>query len=127
MTLLTNDVWTKIAIGSQLVSILTNSIRNIEHERYWNNVVLARERYERPSSFRLHVGGIDDRELAGGEPLGGDEVQDLEGVFGRSLIVLVVRNQRAAGVGGDNFRRFKVLRRKRRLTTAGWTDEDDEG
>ena len=52
----------------------------------WN----ARQLDQRLARLRLHVGGVDDRQAAGGQTLGGDEVQRLEGVAGRRLVVLVV-------------------------------------
>ncbi len=65
--------------------------------------------------------------LPRGEPLGGDEVQHLEGVVGRGLVVLVVATQAAAGVGRQHLGRLEVLPRERGLARAAGPIEDDEG
>ena len=111
--LLANYMWTEIAIRAFLISILTDSIGKIQHESDWQNVVLTSERDERPSRFRLHIGGVDDGESACRKPFRCDEVQHLEGVFRCCLVVLVVRDKAAAKVRGDNFRWFEVPRGKR--------------
>lgn len=124
LTLLPDDVLSEISIRSLFVSILANSLTEIENDGNWNHVVLACECDERLARLGLDVSGVDYCQFAGRETFGGDEVQDFEGVFGGRLVVLVVRNEPAAEVGGDDFGWFEVCGGKRRLTTAGRTDED---
>ena len=56
----------------------------------------------------LHVGGVDDGEPAGRQPLAGDEVQHLERGRRGGLVVLVVGDQAAAEVAGDHLGRPEV-------------------
>ena len=50
----------------------------------------ARQGRQRLSRFRLHVGGVDDCQLAGGQPLAHNKMQDFKGIVGRCLIILVI-------------------------------------
>ncbi len=43
--------------------------------------MLVRQREQLLAAVLLHVCRVDDGEPAGGEPLGRDEVQDIEGVL----------------------------------------------
>src|SRR3712207_8176787 len=51
-------------------------------------VVPPRQLDERLAGLGLDVGGVHDRQPPQGEPLGGDEVQELEGVVRDRLVVL---------------------------------------
>ena len=59
--------------------------------------------------------------------LAGDEVQDLEGLVGDGLVVLVVADHRAAGVGREDLGRQEVLAGEGALARAAGADQDDEG
>jgi hypothetical protein len=89
-------------------------------------VVLARQRHERPAGRGLHVGRIDHGHPSRHEALARDEVQDLEGVVGRRLVVLVVGDQATADVGRHDLGRLEVAGRERRLARARRADERDE-
>ena len=115
MTLLANHVRPEVTIRTLLIPILTDSSRKIEHESYWNDVMLTRERDEWSPRFRLHVRSVDDCKLARGETLAGDEVQYFERVFGCGLIVLIIRHECAAKIRRNYFRRLEVIQSKRRL------------
>ena len=80
-------------------------------------MVLARECNEWLARLWLHVCGINHCQFAGCQTLGGNEVQDLKGIFCRRLVVVIIRNQRAAEIGGDDLSRFEVCGGKRRLAT----------
>ena len=88
--------------------------------------MFACKRDQRFARLSLHVRRIDDGQLACRQSFGRDEVQHLERVFGRRLIVLVIGNKRAAKVGRDNFGWFEVFASKRRLAAAGWADQYHE-
>ena len=89
-------------------------------------VELSRQRDQRLARLGLHVGGIDDREQAAREPLRRDEVQHLEGVTGRRLVVLVVGDQAAARVGRKHFGWLEVLAGERGLARSRGSDQHDE-
>ena len=54
---------------------------------------------------------VDDGQPAGGEPLAGDVVQDVEGVPAGRLVVLVVGDETAAEVAGEHLERARSARR----------------
>jgi hypothetical protein len=77
-------------------------------------VVPLRQLHQWFAGFRLNVGGIDDRQMSPSESLGSHEVQDLERIVRRCLIVLVVADQSTAIIGrhpsvGKKFLRANVL------------------
>ncbi len=90
-------------------------------------MVLARQIDQAFARFRLDIGGVDDGQLSGRQALAGDEVQDLERVLRRRLVVFVIGHQAAAIVRRDDFGGKEVLARKRRLAGTGRTDQQDEG
>jgi hypothetical protein len=85
-------VWPKIAIGAVTISILANSLREIENNRHWYDVIFPRQSDEGLARLDLNIGRINNGEFSRLEPLGGDKVQDLKSCVGRRLIVLIVRN-----------------------------------
>jgi len=76
--------------------------------------------------FGFYIGGVNDRETAGGQAFCGDEVQDFEGVAGGGQAILVVADERATVIGGDDFCGQKMFVRESALAGTGRTDEDDE-
>ena len=79
------------------------------------------------SCLRLDVGGVDDGEQPGVQPLADDELQHLEGRLARRLVVLVVGHQPAAMVAGDDLVRAEVLAGEGGLARAAGADQADEG
>lgn len=90
------------------VALGTGRLGHIEHDGDRQDVVGFRQRYQRFACLGLDIGGIDDHELAGFEALAGDEVQHLKGGAGGRLVVLVVRDKRAAGVRRQDLGRGEV-------------------
>jgi heat-inducible transcriptional repressor len=87
----------------------------------------ARERLEqRLAVLRAHVRRVHDRQATGGQPLGGHEVQDLEGLFRGVLRRLVVRHQAATEIRREDLGTPEVLQGKRRLAGPGRTDQHDQ-
>ena len=78
------------AIGTRLIALLTDALGKIEHDRDRKAVMRACQLDERLARLRLDVGRVDDRELHRSEALRGDEVKELERVFGGRLIVRIV-------------------------------------
>jgi hypothetical protein len=90
LALLPDYVWSKITVRSALVSILAKSLREIEYKSDRYHVILSRQSNQWLTRLHLNIGRINDSELAGLEPLGGDKVQDLESRICRCLIILIV-------------------------------------
>jgi hypothetical protein len=92
LELAADDVWSEIAVSAAAVALLADPFRQVEDERDQQHVELARQRHQRLARRRLHIGRIDHGQAAGGQALASDEVQQIEGVGGGRLVVLVVGN-----------------------------------
>jgi hypothetical protein len=121
--LIANDVRTEVAIGPGFIPLLTHSLGDVQHQRHWQAVIFPRQFDQRSSRFRLNVGGIDDRQPASRQPLARDEVQHLERVVGRGLIVLIVGHQGTTEVRGNYFGRQEVLASEAGLARSRRTDQ----
>ena len=108
-----------VALGAEL-------LRQVEHDRDRQHVVLAGQHDQLAAGFGLHVGGVDDGQPAGCQPLAGDELQHLERGRRGGLVVLVVGDQAAAEVRGDHLGRLEVRPGERRLARAGHADQHDQ-
>jgi hypothetical protein len=98
--LLDDDVGGEIAVGAGTVALVAEILIDVEDDGDGQAVVFAGEFDEGLAGFLLDVGGVDDGEATGGEALGGDKVEDFEGVRGRRLVVFVIGDKGAAEVGG---------------------------
>ena len=65
-------------------------------------MVFASQGDKRLAGLGLNVGSVNHNELPGSQALGADEMQYVKSVFGRDLIVFVVRDQGPAEVGGED-------------------------
>ncbi len=113
----------EVPVRPASVALDARLIGNVEHDGYWKHVMLARQGNQGRPGRRLHARGIDHGQPACLQPLARDEVQDLERRRRGGLVVLVVGDQAAAEVGGDDLRRTEVLAGERRLPRAGHADE----
>jgi hypothetical protein len=125
--LLANNVRSESAIRARLVAVMRDAFGHVKNNGHRQAVKFARERNQRLARLGLDVRGVHDGKFPGRETFAGDEVENLEGVGCRPLVVFVIGHERAAVVGRKNFRGFKVLARKRALAGARDADEDDEG
>jgi hypothetical protein len=113
--LIADNVRPKLSIWTKSVTVLAQALREIEDDGLGEEVELFRQSDERFASLRLHVRRIDDRKPPSCEPFSHDLVEEIEGVAGRRLIVLVIRNERPAEVRRDDFCQQKVLACERRF------------
>ena len=116
----------EVAIRPIPIAVLAETLGQVEDDRDRQEMVLAREANERSARFRLHVRRIDDGQPSTRHPLPGDVVEQLERVARRVLGVLVVGDETAAEVGGNDLGREEVRARERRLAGARRADEYDE-
>ncbi len=121
-----HDMRPELPIGSLRVPFERYPLGYIEDDGDREYVVLAGQRHQLLPRFRLHAGRVDHRQLAGGEPLGRDEVQHLERVLADRLVVLVVRDEAAAEVARDHLGAEEVLAREAGLARAAHADQYDE-
>ena len=123
--LLADDVGTEVAIVALAVAVLAEPFRQIQHDGDRQAVVTPSQFDERLAGLGLHIGGVDHRQPAQRQPLGGDVVQHFEGVVGDGLVVRVVSHHRPAGVRRQDFGGQEVLAREGALASAAGADEDD--
>src|SRR5436309_2926013 len=90
LALLAYNVRAEVPVRAVTVPVVAESFRKVEHDGDGQDVILTRQRDERLARLRLHVGRVNDCEPPGRKPLRGDEMQHLECVLCRSLIILVV-------------------------------------
>jgi len=126
LALLPHDVRAEIAFGPLLIPLLAKLLRKVEHNGNGQAMVLAGKSYERLSRFRLHVCGINHRELACRQPLRRNEVQYLERLFSCRLIILIIGYKAPAKIGRKHLGRFELLPGKRRFSAARRADQNDQ-
>ncbi|RFC52734.1 MAG: hypothetical protein DVB22_000317 [Verrucomicrobia bacterium] len=126
LRLLPDDMCAEVAVGPNLVAVLGDALGEVEHDGDGKAVKLACELHERFAGIRLDIGGIDHDELACGKPFPRDEVEHFEGVAGGGLRVLVIGDEPAAIIRGEDFGGFEVAACERAFACAGDTDEHDE-
>ena len=81
------------------VALRADALGQVEHDRHRQHVVLAGQRDQLLAGIGLHVGGVDDGQPAGGQPLARRcSRSSVERVRGGGLVVLVVGDQAAAEV-----------------------------
>ena len=114
-------------VGAGRVALGAHLLGHVEHDGDGQHVVLLGQVDQLAAGVRLHAGRVDDGAAAGGQALARDVVQDVEGVLGGALVVLVVGDQAAAEVGGDDLGRLEVPAGEGGLAGAGGADEHDEG
>lgn len=125
-TLAADDVRPELPGRATGVTVVTEPLGNIEHDRDGKDVLLPSELHEGPARLRIDVRRVHDRQAAAGEALGGDVMEEVKGVARSVLAVLIIGNDAAASVGGDNLRGLEVPARKGGLAGAGGSDEGDE-
>lgn len=99
----------------------------VEDDRDGQHIVLPGQLHQLAAALRLDVGGVDDGQPSRGQALARDVVKDVEGVPAGALVVLVVGDESAAEVRGDDLGRFEVSAGEGGLARATRPDEDDEG
>ncbi len=122
--LLTQDMTSERTVRAGRVTRDAGRLGNIEDDRHGEHVMPPGQLDERLARARLDIGGIGDREPAGGQPLARDEMQHLEGVAGGRLVILVVADQPAAEIRRDHLGGKEVPRGERRLAGPGDADQD---
>ena len=124
--LVADDVRPEVAIAPVGVSVAAEALREVEHHRHWNHVILAGEAQQAPPGVPLNIGGVHDNQLAKRQALAGDEVEDFKRSGRDRLVVLVVGDKRAARIRRQDFGRLEVFSRKRRFAASGGPDEHDK-
>src|SRR5215471_9011218 len=122
-----NHARRKVPIRPATVALSADFLREIENDGRREEIVVARELYERLAGLRLNVGGVHDREASRAEALASDVLEHAESRGGRSEVVLVVGNQTPAEIGRQHLGAPEVLRGKGRLARTRRADEHDKG
>ena len=125
--LLPDDVRPEVPVFPAAVPLFADLLRQVEDQGHRQAVVFPGKLDERLAGLGLDIGGVDDGQLAQGQPLSGDEVQDLECLVRDRLVVLVVADHAPAGIGRQHLGGQEVLAGEGALARAAGADEDDEG
>jgi hypothetical protein len=124
--LLAHDVGSEGAVRPVLVPLAADLLGQVEHDGDGERVKLPRQGDERLAGLGLHVCGIDHREQSAGEPLPGDEVEQVEGIARGRLVVVVVRHEAATRIRRHDLGRLEVFAGECGFAGAGRADEHDE-
>jgi hypothetical protein len=115
LVLSSDDVGGDLPIGAAGGSLDAEVDWQIEDDGHALDLVLLRTVHYMSTGERIDVGGVDHRQPTLREPFADDEVQDVEGVRSRVLIVLVVGYQPAAYVARQYLIAGEVTVSKARL------------
>ncbi len=124
LSLAANHVRAEITVRSRAVALLAQLHRNIENNCNRQNIMLTRQGNQRLTRLRLHIGRVDNREPAGGETFGRDEMEHIKCVSGSRLVVFVVGNQGATAIRRQHLGRLEMCAAKARLAGAGDANQD---
>ncbi len=124
--LVADDVGTKLPVRPISVPFLTDLFGQVKNNGHRQAVIMPGQLHQRLASLGLDVGGVDHREPTQGEPLAGDEPEQLERLVRDGLVVLIVADHPSAGIRRENLRRLEVPAREGALARAAGTDQDDE-
>ena len=113
----------EIPVRAGRIAVQTHPLRHVEHDRDRQHVVLAGQRDELLARLRLHVGGVDDGQSAGGQPQARNVFEQLERQRSCRLVILVVGHQPAAEVAGNHLGRAKMGAAERRLARPADADQ----
>ena len=124
--LLPDDVRTEVPVFPAPISLLADLFGQVEDQCDRKAMVLSAKLDEQLAGFGLNVRGIDDRQTAEGQPLSGDEVQNLECVIRRRLGILIVADHPPARIGGQHLSGQEMFAGEGALARATGADQDDE-
>jgi hypothetical protein len=92
LRLIADHMRAEVSVRPGTIPLLAKLLREVEDKGNWQNVELASKSNQWLARVRLHIGGVDGRKPPQGQPLAGNEVKNLEGIAGDSLVVLAVGN-----------------------------------
>ncbi len=108
-----NDLRPELSVWTKRVAILTHALREVEDNRLCEEMKLLCQRDQRLPCLWLDIGCVDYRQTTTSEPLAHDLMQQVEGISGCRLVVLIIGYKRTTEVRGDDLCRQEVLSAKR--------------
>ncbi len=124
--LLAHHVRAEGTVRAVAVALPADLLRDVEHDGDGKHVELARDRHQGLARLGLHIRGVDHGEQPAGQALSHDEVQELERITRRGLVVLVIGDQATACIGRHDLGGSEVLAREGGLARARRTDQHHE-
>ena len=121
-----DHVRSKAPVRARFVPLAADLLGQIEDDRHWQAMVLSRQLHQGPACIGLHVGGVDDGQSPRRKAFGRDELQHLKGGSRGGLVVLIVRHQPAAEIGGDHLGGQEMLPGKGGLPGTRRADQNDQ-
>ena len=125
--LLPDDVRPEAAILSATIPIFADPLGQVEHQGDRKAVIFPGELHQRFASFGLDVGGVHDGQMSQAQPFSCDEMQQLERLVRRCLVVLLIADHPPASIRRKDLRGPEVLAGEGALARATRADEDHEG
>ncbi len=126
LRLLAHHVDAELTVRPVAIALVTKRRGQVEDDGHRQHVVLAGEPHDGLARFALNVGRVDHGQAARLEPLAGDVMQHIECIGGGALVVLVVGDEPATVVRGEDLRGLEVLLCKRALAASRRADERNQ-
>ena len=98
-----------MTVGPPFVPAPTDRLRQVEHDRNREDVILARKLDQMFPGKRLHVGRVDHRHLLRGQTFGCYKMECFERIVRSILTVFVIGNQTSEKIGGQHLGRQEVV------------------
>ena len=124
--LVADDVRAELAVGAQLVALMRDLLARVDDDGDGHRMVALGQPDQLRAVLLAHVGRVDDDQPAALQARLGDIMDELEGVVGRVVAVLVVVNEAARGVRRHDLGRLEMPRREGRLAGARRADQRHE-
>jgi hypothetical protein len=121
-----DDPLAKLAVGAGLVALDADAFVDVEDEHHRQHIMLARGADERGAVLRLDAGGVHHDQSPQTQAQPGDIMQRLEGGCRHGLVVRVVADDAAKGIGAEYLRRLEVASREGALAGASRANQGDE-
>ena len=121
-----HHVGAELPVRSKRVAFVAELARHVEDEADGQRVEALRQGDQGAAVLRADIGRVDHGQTPRRHALGGNEVDQVEGVARGGLVVLVVGDQAAAGVGGDDLGGLEVAAREGRFAGARGSDQQDQ-
>jgi hypothetical protein len=121
-----DHVVAEVAVGAGPVAQAGHGLGHVQDDGGGQHVVGLGHGQEFGAGLALHVGGVHHGQQAAAQPDVHDGVQQGEGVRAGGLVVLVVADQAAAVVGGDDLGGLEVPGGEGGLARAGHADQHHE-
>ncbi len=118
--------WFNGSLRALLIVAQAEIDRQVKDDGGGLHMIAAGHLHERLASLGLKVRGIDDGEMTTSQALLHNQAEHIEGISAGGLVGLVIADQAAEEIGGEDGGPRKMLPRKRRFAGTGRADQEDK-